>query len=119
MLKNRLPIFVTLLNLLICTTILIWLFSDVQPIHAQAPQPFLGRIYLGSAPVTAIFDHSYPLMTSAGSDNFCRDPLNQTTHYDDTPRENPPFGYGYDAHDGIDYDLNYEPVLASYSGDVD
>ena len=57
----------TLVNALICASVLAWLFDTGQTVQAQAPQRFLGPIYYGNAPVTGIFDHEYPML-SAGED---------------------------------------------------
>ncbi len=109
---------VTLVNLLSCLMILVWLFAPERKVSAQGPPPtFLGPIYYGSNPVTAVFDHDLPYLSIPGDPddgNVC------TRHNTGTPcNPNPPNGFGYDEHDGIDYGLDYEPVLAAADGVVD
>jgi hypothetical protein len=107
---------VTLANLLFCLAICAWLFSSEWKVAAQGPPAaFLGPIYYGSNPITNIFDHELPYLSLG-----VPDPNQCTRHNDGTDcNPNPPDGYGYDEHDGIDYDLNYEIVLAAATGTVD
>jgi hypothetical protein len=114
--RKRFSILVTVVNLLICSLILIWLLEDTKNIKAQEPQEFLGPIYYGSTTVTGIFDHELPVIEVVGDnpdDNVC------TRHNDGSDCLNdPPLGLGYDEHNGIDYDLNYRSVLAAADGQV-
>lgn len=84
------------------------LFSNPESLSAEA-QTFLNPIYYGFINVSAIFDHEYPYTVDQGS----------THHYDGTTH-NPPFNndWGYSGHAGIDYDLNYKPVIAASNGQV-
>lgn len=63
---------ITILNILVCITVLTWLFKPEQTVQAQAPQAFLGTIYYGNAPVTTLFDHQFPL-TFYNVENGCGD----------------------------------------------
>jgi len=111
--KKYKSIQVTIINLLICLLISMFLLNDTESILAQLPQAFLGQIFYGSEEVTGIFDHNLPLLALGGEGNGC------TQHNDGTPcNDSPAYGWGYDQHDGIDYDLNYRPVLAAANGTV-
>lgn len=115
--KSIRPIQFTVVNLSFCLLISICLLTDIESIKAQNPQTFLGPIFYGNEEVSGIFDHNLPLPSLVEGDN--RDGNECTQHNDGTPcRDNPPFGLGYDGHDGIDYDLNYKPVIAASSGIV-
>ncbi len=106
----------TFVNLSLCLVVLAWLFSPRTTIFAQAqpPDPFLGPIYYGTDTVNTVFDHWWPYL-SLGQ----QDPNDCTQHYDGSDcLLNPPFGLGYDEHDGIDYGINYKPVLAAADGVV-
>jgi hypothetical protein len=103
-------------NFLFCLTMLVWLFAPDLKVSAQTqpPPPFLGPIYYGSNPITAVFDHWYPYLSLN-----IPDPNTCTQHNDGTDcNDNPPNGYGYDEHDGIDYGLRYEIVLAAAGGTI-
>ncbi len=106
---------ITLTNFLFCLTALVWLFVPERNAAAQGPPAaFLGPIYYGSNPVTAVFDHQLPYLSLG-----IPDPFECTRHNNGTPcNPDPPDGFGYDTHDGIDYDLNYEIVLAAAGGTV-
>ncbi len=107
---------ITTANFLFCLTILIWLFVPERKVSAQEPpQVFLGPIYYGSNPVTSVFDHWFPYLSVVIPGDPDPDDGNECTqHYDGTDcNDNPPFGLGYDEHDGIDYGLDYELVLAA------
>lgn len=123
---------------IICWSIIIWLITQEGSVQAtvlfqaSTPAPFLDAIYYGTQDVWQIFDHNLPL----GGD--FQDSNNDVTHYNGTvvyavtatpnpnvtpqgtPTVAPPYiptpGYGYDQHGGIDYSLQYEPVLAAASG---
>jgi murein DD-endopeptidase MepM/ murein hydrolase activator NlpD len=106
---------ITLVNFFFCLVVLVWLFAQEQTVFAQEPpQAFLGPIYYGSNPVTAVFDHRFPYLSLG-----IPDPNECTQHNDGTDcNDDPPDGFGYDEHDGIDYDLNYEIVLSAADGTV-
>lgn len=106
---------ITFTNFLFCLIVLTWLFAPEKEVSAQGPPAaFLGPIYYGSYPVTNVFDHQLPYLSLG-----IQDPFLCTRHNDGTPCDpNPPDGLGYDTHDGIDYDLNYEIVLAAAGGTV-
>ncbi|MCA9999681.1 MAG: peptidoglycan DD-metalloendopeptidase family protein, partial [Anaerolineales bacterium] len=74
---------------------------------------FLHPIYYGSRNVQNVFDHDLP-----GASVFL-DNNTIVLHYDGTPNEDGTLlGYGYDQHAGIDYSLQYAPVLAGAEGTV-
>lgn len=105
---------VTILNFFACLVLVIWGWDDVQSAQAQ-PTAFLNPLYFGRVPVTAVFDHQFPI---SQGDDLCGDNGNNVRHFDGELHTNPPFGLGYDGHAGIDYGLNYRPVLAAASGTV-
>ncbi|MCZ7667273.1 MAG: hypothetical protein M5U34_08715 [Chloroflexi bacterium] len=80
-----------------------------QPLH---PSPFLGPIYYGEEYVWKVFDHQFPL-------DYDSVLYPGVMHYDAVIHNPPASEYGYDGHIGIDYSLEYEPVLASADGVVD
>lgn len=135
----------TLITVLICQILclgflFIWSLSDNKMgiVHAQGttptPEPFLGPIFYNQEAVWQIFDHDLPLGGGPQDGN------DHVIHYDGvlypavtatavpgatpspTSTPNPPYipnaGYGYDQHGGIDYSMEYEPVLAAASGSV-
>ncbi|MBE7528997.1 MAG: peptidoglycan DD-metalloendopeptidase family protein [Chloroflexi bacterium] len=102
-------------------------------VQTTTPQPFMGPIYYGQENVWQVFDHNLPC-ASVCDDDVPPPPQGTPTnvyviHYDGskhdpitpTPEGDPyiPGGFGYDEHGGIDYSLEYEPVLAAASGIVD
>lgn len=124
----------------VCWSVIGWLLI-VEPNQAQAiggyqvstPVPFLGAIYYNKQDVWKIFDHDLPVGGPGDDGNT------YVTHYDGsihlavtatytpgpppgTPAPTPapyvPGRYGYDEHLGIDYSLQYEPVLAAASGNI-
>ena len=114
----------------ICWGVMGWLLTKGKLAEATVfqattptPEPFLGQIYYGTQNVWQVFDHDLPL-AGEGDGEF----NDYVTHYDGTlhvpvtptPQGDPyiPGGYGYDEHGGIDYSLQYEPVLAAASGSV-
>lgn len=92
----------------------------VHPIKAQTPDPFLSPPYFGTAKVTSVFDHEYPQYDEEV--NYPGEPeVIPTTimhhdgiRYEDTQTD----PYGYSGHDGIDYSLSYQYVLATHAGEV-
>lgn len=74
--------------------------------------PFLKRPYYGAARSwNAVFDHRYPNYTTDG----------YVLRYDGTEVPTCTSGLGsacYDGHNGYDFPLTYEPVVASYPGTV-
>ena len=118
---------------IVSTNAKVWA-SSLQVVPAT-PQPFLGPIYYGSKYVYNVFDHWSPCAS------VCVDPNNDVLHYNGTiyfgvtgtpdatasptpthwPSATPYIpddGYGYDEHAGIDYGLQYVPVLAAADGKV-
>ncbi|MCZ7665760.1 MAG: hypothetical protein M5U34_00270 [Chloroflexi bacterium] len=94
-------------------------------LYRAAAQPqntgFLHPPYFGSTSVNAIFDHEYPRYDDE-IEYANGDVLTITTYlmhnngirYQNDINNIP----GYSGHDGIDYDLRYEYVLASHAGRV-
>lgn len=89
--------------------------------HANAQQGDVGFLYppyLGSSYVSAVFDHEYPKYDDEiefpGDDNLI---ITSTIRHNDgiSYTNNIP---GYSGHDGIDYGLRYQYVLASHEGTV-
>lgn len=124
---NKQKIKYTVAFQLVCFSIILWVFAASETSieakvaqQAATPDPFLGPIYYGREDVSFIFDHDLPI----GEDDN-----NDVLHYDGTlyiavtptPMGNsyiPVSGYGYDGHEGVDYTVVYEPVLASADGTV-
>lgn len=88
---------------------------------AQGPSPFLSTPYYNSKSITAYYDHTFPLSQ------------NQNVRYFDgqlgtVANCDPGFNRAYattggqclyyDGHEGIDFGLNYEPILAAASGTI-
>lgn len=91
-------------------------------LHRVAAQPqntgFLYPPYFGSAEVKAIFDHEYPKY-----DDEIDFPGDDDLIIASTIRHNDGISYtnnipSYSGHDGIDYGLRYQYVLASHAGTV-
>lgn len=80
---------------------------------------FLSPPYYGTTSVNAVYDHQLPLGRAANEPPQFQ---GQVRHHDNTLRaENCGGGDArqcYSAHNGIDYDLEYELVRAAASGDV-
>jgi murein DD-endopeptidase MepM/ murein hydrolase activator NlpD len=112
---NKNQTYITLLNCLICATVMIGVFLTPDKNRVQAYQPpatFLGPVYYGEVLILNVFDHDLPLFSTTDDGNT------YTMHYDGTQYpEGTPY-YGYDQHLGVDYNLKYEPVLAAANGDV-
>ncbi len=86
--------------------------AQAQP---QPPDPFLGAVYYGQKAINNVFDHQYPFFSPKDDGN------NFVAHYDGNflgDDEPIPAGYGYDQHVGVDYYMEYQPVLAAASGNV-
>lgn len=87
--------------------------------YAQ-PAAFLYPPYVGTTSVNSIFDHEYPVYAAEsnypGDAEIIRSTMmhNDGIRYNDTPND----GYGYSGHDGIDYGLRYNYVLAAHNGSV-
>lgn len=99
--------------------VMIVILSGVAPVNiVQAQQtPFLTSPYYGNEAISAYFDHDLPNYNE--NNNF--------RLYDGRLWINPPTPVDrnhcnmpacYDGHDGIDFALSYEPVIASASGYV-
>ncbi|MDW8328243.1 MAG: hypothetical protein RMK99_16905, partial [Anaerolineales bacterium] len=84
-----------------------------------AVTPFLYPPYYGSEQVNCVFDHEYPIYFT-GEKDF-GEPISSTVVHNDGIRR-PIGGIGtpgcYSGHDGIDYGLVYERVLAAADGTV-
>lgn len=110
----------TVIIQMVCWSCIGWVLvggqSSIQasPLYQIPPTPFLGPIYYGQKSIVFVFDHQYPLFNGDGDAN------DWVRHYDGTQKDPPfpPGGYGYDSHVGIDYDLVYEPVVASATGNI-
>ncbi len=118
---NRLSKYFTAINLLVFGLIFGWQWLAPKIVHAQVPQKFLHPVYYGYALVSSVFDHEYPLLTDGNGtveipgDDQCGELFGDIVrHYDNSTNH----GYFYDSHDGIDYDINYKPILASADGTV-
>lgn len=81
----------------------------------STPEPFLGPIYYEKHDIYNIIDHNLPL-ASTGDDGNHIVLHNNGVSYNATPM--PDNGFGYDEHGGIDFDLKYDPILASADGTV-
>lgn len=81
--------------------------------------PFLYPPYYGSEQVNCVFDHEYPIYFT-GEKDF-GEPISSTVVHNDGVRR-PEGGIGtpgcYSGHDGVDYGLVYENILAASSGNV-
>ena len=114
MYKKRFSLPMSIINFLVCLLVLSLLYEDDNYVKAQTPQAFLNPIYYGSTTVNAVFDHNLPLLSLERFD----DP-DCVQHNDGSScLENPPYGLGYDRHDGIDYGLKYKPILPAANGIV-
>lgn len=84
----------------------------------SAATPFLYPPYYGSEQVNCVFDHEYPIYF--GEQTF-GEPISSTVVHNDGIRR-PQGGIGtpgcYSGHDGIDYGLVYERVLAAADGTI-
>lgn len=109
MYKKRLMLILTVINHLIFLGVIGWLLREEAITEAYQEALQLRPLYYGSNPLTSVFDHDLPIPGDDDTDNntYVRHYDNLTTH-----------GYAYDQHEGIDYDLNYEPVLAAAEGQV-
>ncbi|MCP5098824.1 MAG: peptidoglycan DD-metalloendopeptidase family protein [Chloroflexi bacterium] len=111
---NRKSVILTIINLFICFTALSWTLSVEEDVLAQGqPQAFLGSIFYGTTAVTSVFDHDLPITDGNDGNNYVKhyDNQNYTAPYSD--------GLAYDQHEGIDYALSYDEVLAAVNGIVD
>jgi murein DD-endopeptidase MepM/ murein hydrolase activator NlpD len=102
----------TLIGILVC-----W----PELASAQPPPPFLNAPYYGTKSITSYFDHSYPLNIN-----------NNVTYFDGRlgniagcdPNFNRAYATAtgdclyYDGHEGVDFGLNYEPIIAAAAGTV-
>lgn len=88
----------------------------------STPAPFLGPVYYGREDIIAVFDHQYPLFGSDDDGNTFLRHYNGAVYFPTPPAGTPgsyiPDGYGYNQHIGVDYYLQYEPVLAAAEGIV-
>ena len=91
-------------------------------LRGAAAQPqntgFLYPPYFGTTTVNSIFDHEYPVYDDeikyVGEAITTTLMHNDGVRYQDTANNIP----GYSGHDGIDYGLRYQYVLASHAGTV-
>jgi len=86
--------------------------SPVSKVKAQQA-PFLISPYYGSEAINSYFDHKYPTY-----DGYPNTTYSNVVIYTgaDNPSCNP---YCYDGHNGYDFSLVYERVLAAASGQVE
>lgn len=104
------------------------LYASAPLLQTETPQPFLGSIYYGQEDVWQVFDHQFPGSSDNNNyvvhhDGTIHTPITLTPLAGTTPTPGPtaayiPGGYGYTSHLGIDYSLEYEPVLAAANGEV-
>jgi hypothetical protein len=102
----------------------VWHMS-LSPVYAQIESPgFLHPPYYGAASVNTVFDHEFPVYTNEADEDYvdCAnnpDPNVITTtvfHYDGVRFQSDALPYS--GHDGIDFGLNHDYVLAAHDGTV-
>jgi murein DD-endopeptidase MepM/ murein hydrolase activator NlpD len=105
------------------------LYLSVKPAIAEdllpdqrkqtAPTPFFAPPYFGTSKANCVFDHQYPIYTD---EYLYGDPISSTVVHYDGSNATSPIIIGtrscYSGHNGIDYGLTYEPVLAVADGVV-
>lgn len=112
------------LNHIICIGLflgltIIAILTLLQRAEAQQQNAgFLYPPYFGTSYISSVFDHEYPLYHRE-----IRFPDDNNLVITSTIRHNDGISYtnnipGYSGHDGIDYGLRYEYVLASHAGRV-
>lgn len=90
-----------------------------QPAAAEAPTPFLTSPYYGTTAINSFFDHEYPnygingsIVLYTGERRFNADPRQNRS-------DSCTVGVScYDGHDGYDFNVNYDRVLAAADGTV-
>ena len=120
--NNKILLRVTVINV-ICFLTGVYFYS-LPTVHSQEAA-FLSPPYFGSTTVNAIFDHEYPLYDDENNNDFHGD-VNTIVHNTNERLANLAAGVvdanrycvEYSGHDGIDYGLRYEYVLASHAGTV-
>lgn len=99
----------------------VYFFVHIRLVQTQIePTPFLYAPYFGTKSINAVFDHEYPRYID--EIDYPGDPSvipttimhNDGNRYDDNDTDS----YGYSGHDGIDYSLSYEYVLAAHNGTI-
>ncbi len=98
---------------------MVGLFSNAPIRQVSAQQaPFLTAAFYGQKLITSLFDHANP--TYQSDNNFTRfDGAVYTSPPNDLSSTNCNTGVDcYDGHDGIDFAMSYERVLAATSGTV-
>jgi murein DD-endopeptidase MepM/ murein hydrolase activator NlpD len=106
---------------LVAIAAILCLLPDVGLAQAPdpAPEPFLITPYYGSRSITAYFDHRYPTYSSAPNISYDRVVRHDGADLADCWQ----VGSGqpctwYDGHNGTDYSIQYDRVLAAASGTV-
>ena len=120
MCNRTLSIFLILVSLVVIS-LLIFLFLPAQSVKAQQ-NPFLITPYYGSETITSRFDHEYPTYTGYPDNNnniFTRHDGARWTPPGPVELDNCDTGVNcYDGHNGYDFALSYERVLAAAIGQV-
>ncbi len=109
--------------------ILFVLFSNISLIvfrmpsaFGQAASPFLISPYFGNKPITSYYDHTLPNQTQNQNVQYFNGALGTTPGCDANFNRAYATTSGqclyYDGHEGIDFGLAYEPVLAAASGTI-
>ena len=115
----RLTWIYTLLAVVVCLLLFLFFVVRANGLAAtlsgktkQQPTAFLLPPYYGTRRVTSVFDHEFPLYSNepitASTTVMHNDGITRTenTSSDDARQS-------YSGHNGIDYDMHYERVLAS------
>ena len=113
MLFKHLPRFL-LAGVLLISLLDMGLLQPTETAQAQQPSPFLITPYWGTKTQTAYFDHQYPTYTAcpnANTNGLCPPGFPNMVSYTSV-------GRSYDGHDGNDFWLVYQPVLAAANGIV-
>lgn len=92
------------------------ILAQVDPIQAQimwpqlvsTPIPFLYAPYYGKTDINSVFDHQYPIYDAEPIDVRV-----SVMHHDGSIKN-----WSYSGHSGIDYDVNFQRVLAVADGTV-
>lgn len=104
---------------LILLAVVLWqgylLLSNSQAVRAQTV-PFLGRPFYGPAvALSARFDHQYPDYDTLTINNA----LGQFTRNDGVTKTScQSVDFCYSGHDGVDFKIAYQPVIAAAAGTI-
>ena len=107
---NRISYIALLVGLTLTVTL-----TFMRRTEAQQNIGFLYPPYFGTSNVSAVFDHEYPVYDD--EIDYPGDAITTTIRHNDGIRYQDTItdSFGYSGHDGIDYDLRYEYVLASHA----